>query len=149
MSDDPRDMPLRVKDCVLQAVLGKKLGEGCFRKVYALDDTRVVKIETEGRAFCNSHEWSLWLEVQGTKWEKWFAPCLEIDAFGTALIQARTQPMSPEQWASFPRLPNFFADLKQENWGMLEGRPVCHDYGNHNFFRHGFKSGRLVKFPAP
>jgi hypothetical protein len=142
---DPRDFGPRVKDCILQAVIGKELGRGCYRVVYALDDARVVKVEVDGLSFSNQHEWTIWQDVQSAaKWAKWFAPCLEIDAFGTALIQARTVPMTDEQWASLKRVPNFMADLKRDNWGMLGGRPVCHDYGNHQFFSRGISKARMI-----
>jgi hypothetical protein len=26
-------------------------------------------------------------------------------------------------------VPSMFTDLKVQNWGMLNGRLVCHDYG--------------------
>lgn len=142
---DPRLFGERVKDCILQAVIGKFLGEGCYRKVYALDDARVLKVEEQGRSFSNVHEWTIWNDVQGTKWERWFAPCLDMDAFGTALIQARTTPLTDRQWCAFKQIPDFLSDLKPDNFGMLKGRVVCHDYGNHGCFRRAFTKGRLVE----
>jgi hypothetical protein len=120
------------------------LGRGAYRTVFALDGERVLKVENDGLTFSNQHEWTLWQDVSGTKWAKWFAPCLSIDAFGAALIQTRTKPLSDEQWASLRRIPDFMADAKRENWGWLNGRPVCHDYGNHALFANGFKGGRMI-----
>lgn len=145
---DPRDYSPRLKDCILAAVLGEQLGRGCFRTVFALDEERVAKVEADGDSFSNAHEWAVWREVEGTKWEKWFAPCFSIDAFGVVLIQARTTPVSPAQWKRLKEVPNFMADLKAENFGMLNGRIVCHDYGNHAFFRRGLKRAAMVSKDA-
>jgi hypothetical protein len=70
--------PARIKDCVLDVLGGDLLAQGTFRDVYALDDRRVVKVEARGKAFCNTHEWTIWNDVP-EKWRPWFAPCLAID----------------------------------------------------------------------
>lgn len=146
---DPRDHGARIKDCILHAVIGKQLGRGCYRTVYALDEHRVLKVEADGNQFSNAHEWAIWQDVQGTKWERWFAPCIEIDSFGIALIQARTKPLTEAQWNRVKELPDFFADLKSENFGTLKGRMVCHDYGNHKFLSNGLRRAKLVAKAKP
>jgi hypothetical protein len=141
---DVRSHCERVKDCALNALVGAEIGEGAYRTVYALDDERVLKLELRGESFSNAHEWTLWSDVKDTKWAKWFAPCLKIDEYGAALVMRRTAPLTDDQWASLRRVPNFMADMKRENWGWLDGRPVCHDYGNHALFANGFKAGRMA-----
>lgn len=148
MSDDIREYGPRVKDCVLDALVGDFLGRGTYRTVYAIGDDRVLKIEDRSRSFCNIDEWTIWREVEGTKWEKWFAPCHHIDSFGTALIQKRTKPLTDRQWKSLKQVPDFMADIKRDNWGWLDGRPVCHDYGNHMFFAKGFTRAKMKDRPA-
>ena len=137
----------RLKDCVLDLVVGEPIAEGTFRDVYALDDKRVLKVEARGKAFCNTHEWTIWNDSP-KEWEKWFAPCLAIDDFSIALVQRRTRPLTDKQWDALTEVPDFMADLKRENWGWLDGRPVCHDYGNHRFFANGFKRGKMTRRPA-
>lgn len=143
MSDDVREHGPRIKDCILDALVGDFLGRGHFRAVYALDDSRVLKVEDRARSFCNIDEWTIWQEAQGTGWEQWFAPCLHIDRFGSALIQARTKPLTDRQWKALKEVPSFMADVKRENWGWHQGRPVCHDYGNHLFFHRGFSRVKM------
>ena len=110
-------------------ILGERLGGGVARDVYALNTaqsgTTIIKFEDVAGSFQNIIEWSIWGDVVNTKWEKWFAPCCEISSTGVCLIQRRTTPleMLPK------RVPSFFTDLKRDNWGEYEGRPVCHDYG--------------------
>ena len=137
----------RIKDCVLDALVGEKLGSGSFRDVYALDAKRVLKVEARDWAFCNAHEWTIWCDCP-PEWQKWFAPCLTIDDLGAALIQRRTKPLTKKQWAALTEIPDFMADIKRENWGWMDGRPVCHDYGNHRFMANSFRRGRLVKRPT-
>ena len=115
----------------LTSCLGKKLGEGIGRRVFEslLDNGQhsfVVKIEdcSPGR-FQNVYEWQTWQHVKGTKWAKWFAPCEWISSCGSVMLQRRTTPAS-----KFPeRMPVFLTDFKRANYGMLDGRVVCHDYG--------------------
>lgn len=142
---DARIHAERLKDCALQVLLGEPIGRGTFRTVYAVDKDRVLKLETSGFSFSNAHEWTLWNDAQDTKWAKWLAPCLDIDEYGAALVMARTQPLTDEQWEGLQRVPSFMADVKRDNWGWHDGRAVCHDYGNHGMFSHGFKVGRIVR----
>jgi hypothetical protein len=139
------DHSTRLKDCILGALVGDEIGKGAFRTVYPVTDELVLKVETSSRSFCNEHEWSIWQEVEGGMWAKWLAPCVSIDEFGAALTMRRTTPMTDRQWAALKQVPNFLCDLKQANWGMLNGKPVCHDYGNHRFLRNGISAARLVK----
>lgn len=113
---------------LLHLVCSEKLGEGVARIVYAsrLDPGVVIKFEPDAYSFQNIAEWEIWKQVQGTRMERWFAPCIEIAASGTVLIQKRCQPILgklPKQ------LPQYLCDLKRENFGMIDGKLVCHDYG--------------------
>lgn len=123
--------------------LGEKLGEGSYREVYALrtDDTKVIKIERYARSFSNVHEWEVWKNTYPESWKRWLAPCHYISDSGTVLIQSRVTPVTklPE------KLPSFLTDIKLSNWGKLNGRVVCCDYGNHKFFSDGFWKAKLVK----
>lgn len=141
------DLPARLKDSALSALIGDFVGSGSYRDVYVLniDPTKVIKIETRGCEFCNIHERDLYRELQGTKWETWLAPCYRLDAYGMALIQARTRPLTPADWKGVTQMPSFLADLKPANFGLFEGRVVAHDYGNHGIYYLAAKAARLVK----
>lgn len=123
--------------------VGEQIASGTFRDVYEcplLPDC-VVKIEDKAQSFHNIAEWEVWNLVKDTRWARWFAPCRTISSAGAVLIQARTQPAK-----AFPKnIPNFFADLKLENFGLLDGRFVCHDYGYNYLLDHGLAAGKLVR----
>jgi hypothetical protein len=111
-------------------VCGDLIGEGAFRKVYAHrgDPTVVVKVEEGGRSFSNIIEWETWQQLQYMKLGEWLAPCLDISSAGSVLIQRRALPVRRGELPD--RVPKIFTDLKIENWGMLDGKVVCVDYGN-------------------
>jgi hypothetical protein len=112
--------------------LGDVIGSGVARTVFAhrFDPTVVVKIEDGAGSFQNIREWSFWQDCAETKDVKRFlAPCCDISPCGTVLIQKKTSPIPP---GKFPKvLPEFLTDVKPENFGMLEGRVVSHDYALH------------------
>lgn len=118
-------------------VLGEKLGEGTAREVHSwlIDPRLVAKIETGYGSFQNVQEWEAWRSVEHTDHAQWFAPCVTISGSGVWLLQRRTKPCLDSQLPD--RVPAFFSDLKVENWGMLKGRPVCHDYGLHLLHERG------------
>lgn len=114
-------------------ICGSVLGQGAGRTVYehCLDPYHVVKVESGAGSFQNAMEWETWQRVRTTEFAPWFAPCLAISPCGTILIQRRTR-----QPIAYPdSIPNFFTDLKLENFGVLVPREgeeeafVCHDYG--------------------
>jgi hypothetical protein len=134
-----------VKDAALCVLVGEKLGSGVFRDVYEINGRPdvVLKLEDRGGEFCNVMEWKLWTDAQGTEAEKWLAPCTELSGLGgRALVMRRTQPMTEEVWAAL-EVPAFFNDLKADNWGLLDGRPVCHDYAHSNVLLRGLRVGKL------
>lgn len=138
------------RNCTLRLFVGDKLGSGSFRNVYAMigDKSKVIKVEYSGRDFCNVHEMAVWKKVEATPIEHWFAPCHQIDLVGISMIQSRTVPFECE--ADFiaavkatptKKIPGFFDDVHFGNFGMLEGRIVCHDYGFTHFLEQGVEAG--------
>ena len=118
-------------------VLGDYKGAGTYRALFdhATDPTLVVKVETGTRSFSNVHEYEIWKAVQGTPWEKWFAPVVDISPAGMVLVMKRCEVATARCLPD--KVPAFFTDLKAENWGFLDGRPVCLDYGNHLLYERG------------
>jgi hypothetical protein len=132
------------KDAALCVLVGEKLGSGVFRDVYAVKGREdvVLKIEDRGGEFCNVMEWKLWTEAQGTPAEQWLAPCLDLSGLsGRALVMRRTQPMTEDAWETL-EVPAFFNDIQPSNWGLLNGRPVCHDYAHSNVLLRGLRVGK-------
>jgi hypothetical protein len=137
----------QIKNCALETLIDPEpIGVGNSRRVYSLvrDDTLVIKLEYSGRTFHNQVEWLVWQEVKDWPINDWFAPCVSIDSWGSALIQRRTQPFDSEQdfkdalrRSRGGRLPEMLADTHYHNFGMLNDQVVCHDYGYHRFLRQG------------
>lgn len=122
----------------------ERLGYGSGREVYAcrVRPELVVKLEAERYSFQNIREWEVWQSIQYTPWAKWFAPCESISPNGSALLQRRTTPVPEGRLPD--RVPVFLTDLKPDNFGMFEGRVVCHDYGNHLMLENGM-TNRMKK----
>lgn len=115
-----------LRDCAGMAI-GKKLGNGVGRQVfvYELNPRYVMKIEQAG--FQNVIEWEIWRATHDTKFSRWFAPARHISGLGSILLMERTLP-APR--SAFPKkMPEFLGDLKYSNFGLLNGKLVCHDYG--------------------
>lgn len=137
------------KNAILSLFVGRRLGKGAYRRVYDLkiaDETLVIKLEYCGTEFCNITEWKVWNEVKDTPLEEWFAPCEDIDLLGLALIQKKTKPFDSEKefrdavlQTRDGVLPTFFDDVHYGNFGMLDGKVVCHDYGFNNFLSEAVK----------
>ena len=134
-----------VKNDFIRTFLGDRLGFGVARQVYALhgQTALVAKIETTAQSFQNITEWQLWHEVQFTPWARWFAPCRRISPCGIVLIQERTRPLPPGELPK--ELPDFFTDLKPENFGLIDGQVVCHDYALHLASSNGLSKARVRK----
>ena len=117
--------------------VGDLLGAGQFREVFEWlpDPSMVVKIEDRAKSFSNVHEELVWQRVRGTEFAKWFAPVHAISDNGTVLLMERTGPLLPRELPK--QVPAFFTDLKLSNWGRLNGRVVCHDYGIHLLIEKG------------
>lgn len=137
-------MDIEHSNDLVNLLCGKLLGQGTYRKVFelAIDGTKVVKHDN-GRNWSNISEWQLSVELHDTPIGKWLAPCHWISPGGLWLIQARTTPILPGDLPT--SIPAIFADTKAENWGWFEGRPVCHDYGNHRAFILAGKTGSKLR----
>lgn len=147
------DESKQLKDCTLEHFVGAELGAGSFRRTYALarDPDLVLKIQ-----FASGHhnviEWETWQAAKGTRWERWFAPCVSIDSWGSALLMKRATPFDGDDdfLAAVKKVPPFFHDVKWTNWGMLDGRPVCIDYGHTLLFQQGMTAaGSRMKPTKP
>lgn len=113
-----------------RVLCGVKIGEGASRKVYEclLNDKYVVKVEQGSKSFQNVSEWETWGWVLGKpKHECWFAQCHNISPSGMVLIQRRALPVRDKELPKL--LPSFLCDLKPENFGLVDGKFVCFDYG--------------------
>lgn len=118
---------------------GEYLGGGCGREVYVcrVDPDFVVKIETGVGRFQNPMEWRVWQEMCDKPEGNWLAPCVSISPNGAVLIQRRTDPLRKREMKKYPKLPNFLGDIKMDNFGILGGKLVCHDYG---YVRWGYNT---------
>ena len=114
---------------------GEHLGTGSFRSVYCnnLNPEQVLKIEGDTHQryqFCNVIEWVFWNNhKENPKIAKWLAPCIRISSNGKILIQKRVETI-PKGYELPKELPSFLTDLKMSNFGLLDGRLVCLDYGH-------------------
>lgn len=95
----------------------------------------VVKVESAAGFFQNVMEWEAWQRLKDTEFAKWLAPCEWISPSGTVLIMKKTIPARDREYLD--RMPAFLSDLKKANYGMYNGRLVCHDYGTHLLMDHG------------
>lgn len=118
-------------------VSGRQLGTGIARQVFVFkpDPTLVIKFEPDSYSFQNIKEWDTWERV---RWvigiHKWFAPCVDISPCGTILLQKRVDPLTKP----YPvKMPAFLSDFKPENYGKLNGRVVCCDYGTNAMIENG------------
>ena len=119
-------------------MLDKELACGSSRSVWSsrVLPNSVVKFEGTAGSFQNIAEWQLWEAVKhAPDIARWLAPCEYISPCGSILIMAKTT--KPPK-AKYPdQLPAFLTDTKFQNYGMLKGKFVCHDYGSHVAMSHG------------
>lgn len=131
---------------LMNMFVGELIGSGAYRNVYASARKRseVIKIEQGSRCFSNIRENDLWWNViNRDDLNKWFAPVVDISPAGTVLIMKRTMPVAMSEMPK--KIPNFFSDLKIENWGRYKGRIVCHDYGNTLALGKGTNNWKMKK----
>jgi len=145
---DMKDMNISGMDIIardfMHTLLGDVIGQGAFRRVYecTINPEIVIKIETDGYYHHNVHENEVWERVEWTSHAKWFAPVINISPCGKVLVQKRTEPIPKNKLPE--KIPNYFTDTKPDNWGLFDGRPVCHDYSINLLMEKGM-SNRLVK----
>ena len=113
-------------------MLGRKLGSGTYRSVYEynMNPKLVVKIEPNSTE-CNITEFLLWDEIRELKgnlaWVKdWFAPVHYCSPNGKILIMEKTVKKDKEKPK---KVPHFMSDVKDNNFGWIGNKFVCHDYG--------------------
>lgn len=119
-------------DELIDLLCGEQIGEGMSRAVFEcrLNPKWVVKIEGDkNNNFQNVMEYKVWQDTESYKeGAKWLAPCIRISSLGSILIQERTEPV---RYSDVPeKIPHFLTDQKLSNYGMLNGKFVCHDYGS-------------------
>lgn len=132
-----------LKNSILSLFVGDKIGSGASRDVYEIahDPSIVMKVERSARTFHNQTEFLIWQEMKDWPIADWFAPCIDIDSYGNVLLQRRTEGFESEREfrAAITRtrggyIPKVFDDIHFANFGILDGRVTCHDYGYHGFF---------------
>lgn len=108
---------------------GELIGQGCYRDVfqYALDPRYVIKIQRDCEHFSNVIEFQLWSDIMYTEYKKWFAPCIWMSCDGRILIQRKTMPITKTKRPP-ERIPYFFSDIKESNFGFIGKQFVAHDY---------------------
>lgn len=114
---------------------GDKLGEGIHRTVFRsrFDRSAVVKVATnEDGIKANIEEMATWRSVEFVEsLRSYFAECRYLSGYGTLLVQEYIPPIPKGKY----KIPAFFTDLKQDNFGLISGtkqsQVVCRDYGIH------------------
>ena len=115
---------------------GPRLGGGVSRVVHEamLNDKYVLKFEY-GSTFQNVMEWEIWSAVEKddspNSARNWLAPCQSISPNGLILVQRKTIPLRQSELPE--KIPSWMCDPKVGNWGLLDGKPVLHDYGYTHF----------------
>lgn len=139
----PHDFAASIKNDFLSLFCGELLGRGIGRLVYAHASAPdyVIKVEEASRSFQNAVEWETWSALKDTRYARWLAPCHQISPCGIVLIMSRTKPLGRDPL----RMPDFLTDFKRTNYGLLDGRPVCHDYGLSNLLNHGAFASKMKK----
>lgn len=129
---------------LVDCLLGEQLGAGVYRSVFVfnINPEKVIKVEPLNTQ-CNVQEYLAWNQIQHLtgplEWVKdWFAPVHWISPNGRVLCMARTDPYSTKKKPA--EIPKFLWDVKEENFGWLNGKYVCHDYGSIYAFMD-FKKG--------
>ena len=117
--------------------VGRQLGQGMTRNVWTVRnrDDLVIKTEEGGRSFDNIREWEIWNAVVGTPFERCFAPIVNISSCGSVMVMRRTVPPQVKDLPEW--VPVFINDCHYHNFGMLDGRLVCHDYANSPMLKTG------------
>ena len=120
---------------IILTLCGKKIGSGSSRSVYEFNmDPKKLVVKIEGETLHNPNlvEYWLWDEIRGLKgslaWVKqWFAPIRFCSPNGRILIMERTSQDGKKERPN--KIPEFFSDVHINNFGWLNGKFVCHDYG--------------------
>ncbi len=119
---------------MVSSLLGPPIGQGTYRTVYeyALDPRLVIKVQSnQDEAPCNMWEYEIWNEAKwltgNLEWIKNFlAPVHWISPGGMLLLMRRTEKRPNKKLPKY--VPDFMTDIKEENFGWMGSRFVCHDY---------------------
>lgn len=132
---------------IVDLFLGRKIGSGCARDVYecAFDSRSVIKVESKYASFQNVSEWKIWEALRDTPQARWLAPCIAISATGSVLLMRKTEPLQEKQLPK--KMPAWLTDFHMANYGMLDGRVVCHDYGVADSVVIGMGASKRMKKP--
>jgi hypothetical protein len=125
---------------LMEWYLGDLIGEGASRWVFDYNEDMVLKVE-KGDWGANVIEYDTWVAVQGTKWEKWFAPVVDISDNGRLLWQKKCQKVYTQP----KKLPDFLDDVKLSNLGWYNNRIVVLDYSINTIIKFGLKHAKLIK----
>lgn len=120
---------LHIATDMMDLMIGDLLGRGSYRDVYELiiDKRYVLKIANHDSGMHhNVLEFQFWSNLD-EELRQHFAPIHWISAGGNILIQSRVDPV-PTQTPLELMLPDVW-DIKRENLGMLNGKPVIIDLG--------------------
>lgn len=138
---------------IIELFCGEYLGGGISRDVFVFnfDPKWVVKVENDDADGDNWAEWRVWQSVaftiDGTK--DWFADCGWICSTGRVMLQRRTKPLETKVEKHYPdKIPGWFTDIKEDNFGWIGKQLVCHDYTSciDRFGYFAMSSLRLQKF---
>jgi hypothetical protein len=137
-------MNMNIEKALKDILIGKKMGNGCFRDVYLckIDYSLVVKIEKENGEFHNIREWLVWKELEYSELKKWFAPCIYISNDGKVLIQKKIEFGRKKDYPD--KVPSFFTDIQTHNFGFIGKQLVCCDYGS-TIITKNFNDKKLKK----
>ena len=115
---------------IFNGLCGDIIGEGVSRVVYdcLINDDYVVKIHKASWEGINQNynEFLIYSEAS-VKIRKYLAPIHWISDYNIVLFQRKCEPLQKKQIPK--KIPRFLNDRKQENWGLLDGKVVCFDYG--------------------
>ncbi len=129
-----------------RAMLGDLIGEGRDRYVFQsiTNKNEVIKFDMSA---CNSNvlEWDCWLAVKNNpKISKWFAPVVKMSPCGRVLIMKKADMNRDRE--KYPKLlPDFFDDVKYNNFGYIGKQIVCVDYGINKMMITGHRKINMVK----
>lgn len=120
--------------------LGNLVGEGCFRSVFqcAHNPKLVVKVEMDD-TYENAREHEVWHRVKEVKRiAQWFAPIIQISPCNRIMLMKKTIHHI-DNLKRPDKIPDFFTDIKPENFGWIGNQYVCHDYAGNLLMEKGMR----------
>lgn len=116
---------------IIKLVCGEKIGEGVHREVFVCKQNPNFVVKVEKRdcrgIFANVTEWRNWMNNKEWKWfGKYLAPIELINETGDILVQRRVEFKEKKFYPK--KIPILFTDIKQANFGWIDGQFVCCDY---------------------